>query len=260
MSSATMTARALNLIPKVGVVEPRIEVVELFLSVQGEGPSIGTPAVFVRTRRCPLRCNWAGSQCDTMYAVDPNHPDYNTYRSMTVQEIVDEVQQIRQKAELVVFTGGEPMLWERGLTGVARKLSNVQSTRFEVETAGVITPNLLHFIPNLTFNVSPKLQSSGNEGRLRINPIALKFYGHLSKRKGAVFKFVVTHDCLQSDIQEICKLRDEFRLENIMLMPAGSTPEGVTEGCRELVDVCCEYGWRLTTRLHIDLWKNERGR
>ena len=245
------------------ITEPKVEISELFLSVQGEGPSLGVPAVFVRTHRCPLRCNWANgrSPCDTMYAVDPTHPEYNDYRKMTVDEIVQEVQQIRQKAPLIVFTGGEPMLWERPLASVARALqfSNMD-TWFEVETVGVIEPKVLHTIPTLTFNVSPKLRSSGNEGRARINPKALRFFSDLEKEKQAVFKFVVTRENLKQDIQEICELRNKYNLRDIYLMPAGSTPEEVVDGCRELVGVCCEYGWRLTTRLHIELWKNERGR
>ena len=34
----------------------RVDLVELFSSVQGEGPHVGTPALFVRLGGCDIRC------------------------------------------------------------------------------------------------------------------------------------------------------------------------------------------------------------
>ncbi|RWD90497.1 MAG: 7-carboxy-7-deazaguanine synthase QueE, partial [Mesorhizobium sp.] len=45
-----------------------IRISEIFgPTVQGEGPLIGRPTVFVRTGGCDYRCRW----CDTLYAVLP---------------------------------------------------------------------------------------------------------------------------------------------------------------------------------------------
>ena len=70
---------------------------EIFYSLQGEGFHTGTPAVFVRFSGCNLRCAF----CDTQHQQG---------KMMTVQEIVDEVNQYPQ-APLVVLTGGEPSLF-----------------------------------------------------------------------------------------------------------------------------------------------------
>ena len=37
---------------------------EVFLSIQGEGPSAGTPAHFIRLQGCDVGCRW----CDTKYS------------------------------------------------------------------------------------------------------------------------------------------------------------------------------------------------
>jgi 7-carboxy-7-deazaguanine synthase len=47
-------------------VTEHIRISEIFgPTIQGEGPLIGRPTVFVRTAGCDYRCTW----CDTLYAV-----------------------------------------------------------------------------------------------------------------------------------------------------------------------------------------------
>ena len=43
-----------------------LKVSEIFASIQGEGPSAGAAAVFLRLAGCNLRCHW----CDTKYTWD----------------------------------------------------------------------------------------------------------------------------------------------------------------------------------------------
>src|SRR5207247_11308106 len=50
----------------------RVRISEIFgPTIQGEGPLIGRPTVFVRTAGCDYRCAW----CDTLYAVLPEYRD-----------------------------------------------------------------------------------------------------------------------------------------------------------------------------------------
>ena len=44
-----------------------MRIIEVFHSVQGEGPSSGLRTSFIRTARCNLRCTW----CDTPYSFGP---------------------------------------------------------------------------------------------------------------------------------------------------------------------------------------------
>jgi len=44
-----------------------LRIAETFFSIQGEGPTAGLPAVFVRVQGCSVGCAW----CDTKYSWEP---------------------------------------------------------------------------------------------------------------------------------------------------------------------------------------------
>lgn len=69
----------------------------IFYSLQGEGANAGRPAVFVRFAGCNLRCSF----CDT---------EFNTFREMSADDIVEAVQLLTDQRPIVVLTGGEPTL------------------------------------------------------------------------------------------------------------------------------------------------------
>lgn len=51
-----------------------MKVVEIFASINGEGPCAGELALFVRFQGCNLRCSY----CDTMWANAPIVPTRNS--------------------------------------------------------------------------------------------------------------------------------------------------------------------------------------
>ena len=74
-----------------------LDVVDVWKTLQGEGPFAGTPAVFVRLAGCTLRCE----KCDT---------DYTSNRSIhQVGYLLNRVIEMRGASRLVVITGGEPL-------------------------------------------------------------------------------------------------------------------------------------------------------
>ena len=76
---------------------------EVFLSLQGEGPMVGAPAVFVRFAGCNLACPF----CDTQ------HETFNEMNQNTLLDAIDnEIADIGSERDgfPVVLTGGEPLL------------------------------------------------------------------------------------------------------------------------------------------------------
>ena len=84
----------------------RIRISEIFgPTLQGEGPLIGQPTVFVRTGGCDYRCAW----CDTLYAVLPEYRE--EWVPMTPQEIMARVDKLAAgQPVLVTLSGGNPAL------------------------------------------------------------------------------------------------------------------------------------------------------
>jgi organic radical activating enzyme len=150
--------------------------------------------------------------------------------------------------DMVVVTGGEPMLQQHQLTLLVDALL-ARAWRIEVETAGTIAPAL-----DVTqWNVSPKLANSGNPLERRYQPDVLRAFQATGR---AVFKFVV---CEPSDLDEVDVIVDECGLTNIWIMPEGTDAETLLRRSATLADDVVKRGWNLSTRLHILLWGDRRG-
>ena len=224
---------------------------EIFYSLQGEGASIGTPSVFLRLALCNLACNW----CDTKYTWDWKHYDYSReVISLDTEVVKDRI--LGFGCRRLVITGGEPLLQQTELAPLVASLKRDQGFVCEVETNGTVVP-----LPELArdidqWNVSPKLASSGNALERRELPEVLEFFRQLPN---AYFKFVVVQS---SDIDEVCGLRDKYGLpgERIILMPEGQRAEVIQSRSLWISEVCIKEGFRFSTRLHILLWGDQRGR
>lgn len=80
-------------------INTKINISEIFYSIQGEGSRAGLPCVFIRLQGCNLRCSW----CDTPYALEIKQEE----KLMTFAEIIKEVE--RYNCNFIEFTGGEPL-------------------------------------------------------------------------------------------------------------------------------------------------------
>ena len=223
---------------------------EIFHSVQGEGVSAGRPSVFLRLATCNLTCSW----CDTKYTWDWERYDPR-------EQIVSlDASDVRRRLDALpcrnlVITGGEPMLQQSELGPLARSL-RAEGWSIEVETNGTIAPNADMAAAVSQWNVSPKTANSGNREDRREDYGAL---GAFAEMPGSWFKFVVAEP---ADVDEIAALVDRHRLpgDRVLLMPEGTRPEVISERGKWIAVECVERGYRFTTRLHIALWGDERGR
>ena len=222
---------------------------EIFHSIQGEGPSVGTPSVFLRLATCNLSCSW----CDTKYTWDWQHYEYGREGIELSHEQVERRISSYPCSHLVI-TGGEPLLQQQGLLPLVQSLDG-RGFSFEVETNGTVAPDPEMELLIDQWNVSPKLSNSGIELRRREVPEALRSFARL---QNAYFKFVVVAPV---DVEEVRALAQGYGIgkDRVVLMPEGRDADALLERGKWLSQMCVEEGFRFTPRLHILLWGDKRG-
>lgn len=237
--------------PTVSDVDRDLVVNETFgPTFQGEGPSTGRYAHFLRLFGCHLSCTW----CDTPQTHDPARYDLAAeQRILSIDDILSWL--ASTPADLLVITGGEPLLQPRALE---RLLCTIQeralATDIEIETSGTIAPTDLLTSAVTRFNVSPKLAHSGLRRHQRIRPAVLR---HLAGTGKAIWKFVVQE---ASDLDEVQELTGTYDLKPVWIMPEGTDSATVLARMRLLAEPVLSHRWHLSTRLHTLLWENDRGR
>lgn len=77
-----------------------LPLVEDFYTIQGEGFHTGKPAYFIRLGGCDVGCKW----CDAKYTWNPK-----LYPPTNIEVVVERA--VACKAQSIVITGGEPLLY-----------------------------------------------------------------------------------------------------------------------------------------------------
>jgi 7-carboxy-7-deazaguanine synthase len=221
-----------------------LNVNETFVSIQGEGDRIGTPAFFIRLDGCPLRC-W----CDTPYALagDAGKPT-------DVELLARSAGAYRH----VVITGGEPLAQD-----IKPLVAALRGTHVTVETSGTIFADF----PEVSlFSISPKVGSSGYTPK----PSVLRKYCATAAGRMQL-KFVIADD---RDLAEALALVQSLEADlppgtPIILQPESASANArgqYADALRKLTEsVLADERWRalavrVLPQLHYLLWQGAPGR
>jgi 7-carboxy-7-deazaguanine synthase len=224
-----------------------MRIAEIFHSIQGEGRLAGVPSVFVRTSGCNLRC-WF---CDTPYT--SWHPEGE---ERALASVYDEV--AGYGCRHVVITGGEPML-VRDVVPLTHSL-RAAGHHITIETAGTVD---LPVEADL-MSVSPKLAgSTPADGRWAARHEARRHRPEVIRRLIRDYeyqlKFVIDEP---DDVADVVNWLTEFPIlpaECVYLMAQATDRDQLREKSRWLAEIVKSHGWRLSPRLHVELWGNTRG-
>ena len=121
----------------------KLNLIEIFRSVQGEGNEAGKITTFVRLGGCDFKCPW----CDSKHTWNPGQNG----EMLTVEEMFNKIESFACKH--VTFTGGNPAIWVKPMEELV-KLLKLNGYQLSMETQGSQYRTWMANIDNLV--ISPK--------------------------------------------------------------------------------------------------------
>jgi 7-carboxy-7-deazaguanine synthase len=234
----------------------QIRISEIFgPTIQGEGPLIGRPTVFVRTAGCDFRCAW----CDTLYAVLPEYR--HEWHFMTANEIVERVDALAgHQPVLVSLSGGNPAM--QPLDSFI-ELARERGHSFALETQGSLHQPWFSELDWLI--ISPKPPSSQMIAEWSAVKACLTAAG---KHTRCALKIVVFDDV------DYAFARDAARRfpETPLYLQTGNPTVAAELEDADLPDLAARFRWlsekvandrwfgvHVLPQLHVLIWGNKRG-
>lgn len=243
-------------------------------TIQGEGKMAGIPVLFLRTSRCNLRCMWnlpdgQVSMCDTPYTSF----DITNELKVSVEKLKKIILHNLGNMNHLVISGGEPLLQSEKLCFLIGELEKERKIHYSVETNGTIyNEKLIEKID--FFSISPKLKNSVptiekiKKQNITTN-LDIDYLESVRLNTGAIqsiidhckaypdkdfqLKFVVqNHDEIKEIEDTFLSRLTNWKPDDIVLMPLGSTPDELKQTRMLTVELAIEKGWRFSPRLHIN--------
>ncbi|MGA9518485.1 MAG: putative 7-carboxy-7-deazaguanine synthase QueE [Trichococcus sp.] len=218
-----------------------LQVVEKFVSINGEGRRCGQLATFIRFAGCNLNCGY----CDTAWANDRKV----AFDPMTAEEVYVYIKDTN--VTNVTLTGGEPLL-QQDMGELLELLSQDPELYVEIETNGSVLLSKFSGLENPpSFTMDYKLPSSGMERMM-----ALENFNHLTEKD--TVKFVSGS---MADLEKARELINKYKLTektSIFISPVFGDIE-----LESIVDFMKDNqmnGVNMQVQLHKIIWDpNERG-
>ena len=218
-----------------------LQVVEKFISINGEGRRCGQLATFIRFAGCNLNCGY----CDTAWANDRKV----AFDPMTAEEVYAYIKETQ--VTNVTLTGGEPLL-QQDMGELLELLSQDPELYVEIETNGSVLLSKFSDLENPpSFTMDYKLPSSGMERMM-----ALENFDHLTEKD--TVKFVSGS---MEDLEKARELINKYKLTektSIFISPVFGDIK-----LESIVDFMKDNqmnGVNMQVQLHKIIWDpNERG-
>ncbi len=181
--------------------------VEIFSSVQGEGPYVGYRQAFIRFHGCNLECAY----CDTVQPTPPTHCRFESEpgsgifcelpNPVTLAAVIEIISRWRERFpslhHSLSLTGGEPLLHVKTLTQWLPDLRTI--IPLYLETNGTLPVSLANVIDHLDF-ISMDIKLPSVSGCLSLWDTHREFL-HIAARGEVVVKVVVGPETTLAEIE-----------------------------------------------------------
>ena len=215
-----------------------MQVIEKFISINGEGLKQGELALFIRFANCNLRCSY----CDTKYSFE--NPKYE---DLSVDDLVKYAKE--SNINNITLTGGEPLI-QKDIKELIEKLSS-EGFNIEIETNGSVDISNFKDIKNVSFTLDYKLPTSLMEKFMNVDN-----YKYINKKDS--IKFVCGNELDLDKMLKIVNKYDLINKTNCIISPVFGKIE-----LPSIVDFMINNnlnGMRMALQIHKVIWDpNKRG-
>ena len=199
---------------------------EIFYSIQGEGPFLGLPSLFIRLSFCNLSCSF----CDTKDKL-------KRYKKYSLSRLIS----LSKNYKNITITGGEPFIQ---IDFLKRYIKSIYNKNLIIETNGLIVPkkDFLKLIrkKNVFFIISPKIRILDT----------IKIWQIISKKYNlkTFFKFLIFNKNNFSNFKSIIKI---LNLENVYLQPVDLKKDNYIKFSKECINEFLKEYKKLKNKIFI---------
>ncbi len=238
---------------------------EVFSSIQGEGPHVGATTLFVRFGECDLRCRW----CDSRHTWQPaSHCEIEleagsgrrarVANPLDMEAIVEAAGRLGvERHRFVSLTGGEPLLQPDAAGALARALRPL-GPRILLETHGLADAALARVVDaidvvSMDWKLASDVRRASDPAR---GPVASFHDAHERFLRAAlaapevVVKIVVTTASADDELDEACARVARVAPRAVLVLqpvtPCGAVRE--RPAARRLLELAAR-----ASRLHADV-------
>jgi len=217
-----------------------MQINNIFKSLQGEGPTVGIPTIFIRMQGCNRLCTY----CDTPEARSKVIHDRRIVESYTTQQVLDSLNNLNKVSicKFLYITGGEPLFRDtlemfelKGLLFIIQNSYNIT-----IETNCDILPNtdLSIYIDEWMLDI--KCPSSGE--------ISKYYKWWLQSKYDYKVKFVVSELSDLNFIDTVIRSNPYIPPYNIYISPV--FPLASDSFLQSCVQFCILHNFRLNVQVH----------
>jgi len=197
-----------------------LDVQEIFPTLQGEGPYVGWPAVFLRLGGCNLACEF----CDT---------EFENFKEMSLEDVISEIEQkSNEQQKLIVITGGEPL--RQNIVPLCTMLV-AMGHHVQIETNGTIYRELPEGVDIIC---SPKVTNG------KYHPVREDLLARID-----AFKFIISED--DSAYRDVAEVGQSVHGTPVYVQPMDMhDKEQNARNTARAAELAQSQGYRLSLQIH----------
>ncbi len=210
----------------------KAKILEIFQSIQGEGPYAGTRQVFVRFFECNMHCTW----CDTPHSIGDTT---RHYKEMSLEDVKKKIFELSDDVHSVSLTGGEPLVQKDFIKALLPELKK-RKLRTYLDTNGIFYNELSEIIKNIDIVAmdiklpsSTKCQDYWKEH--------LKFL-KVARKKELFIKTVISNETTKDDVVKAAKMVAKIDKNLLFILQPNffDMKHGVIAKCAEYQKDCLQ--------------------